>query len=843
MTNLQFGRLVRPLAGSCHSLILTFAFVTAILALFYSPIVASAQESCGNILIERFGETEVFPISDCNDPFQEIDGDLISEVRQTINGELLLPEASVVISEVRTLDIQSSITFTDQPENVFVYSSLYRMVGEDYVLVSDPFNQDLLIDNVEPGKYVLMTEVEGVPVVGYNSNWLHKIKSFIIPTAHAQFADFAIERVATPFTVVLEEPEPTGASSVLFLPGIQASRLYKDGLLGTEDQVWEPNFNEDVADLEFDDSFQSVNNVYTRDVIDSVDVLFGLVSVADIYKNFLTTFTALEHNGQIVEFLPFAYDWRYDVFHVATQDVAYPNNEIKRLKEEIERMSVGSKNGKVTIVAHSNGGLVLKALFDSYPEQNFREKIDKVVMVGTPQIGAPKAIASLLHGYDQGTPFQLKINTQTVRRISLNLPSAYGLLPSDEYLTSGAAPTVFFDSSESTSQFREQYGNAINGSAELDAFLLGQEGRDNADTIEAAAIVNETLLQNAGEQADILNSLIIPSEIEFYSIVGTGKETEVAFEYRGFEERICTQELFTEVCETEVFYKPVPILSLDGDGTVPAVSASYDGIVHYVDIRDTPYDHKNLTEYDEILEFIETVVLDEELTVNNTKPVYSSDQLLIGIHSPMEILVTDAEGNRLGVMGENILTDIPNSSYRELAGSKYVTVPVDTDVEIVFTGKANGGATVTIDEFNKDGQVVQAVVPIPVVSPTTRSSLSINNSKVSNLETDVDGDGVIDEIRTPNGELIIVDNPEFTYSELLTIIAKIDNRFAKRFLTRVAERAEKFGQKSQVNSRFEKVEFQLLKLLEKSTKRFERRGIIESDLAEEVLIIISAIKK
>jgi pimeloyl-ACP methyl ester carboxylesterase len=592
-----------------------------------------------------------------------------------------------------------------------------------------------------------------------DQTWLSQLREIIVPTAHAQFGascapGYIPKRSVLEFEVSQADQEFTGASSVLFLPGIQASRLYKDGLFGSEDQVWEPTSNEDVDDLRFDSSFESVNIIYTRDAVDNVSRAFGLVDI-DIYKNLLDTFNQLDRVGEIEEFLPFAYDWRYDVFHVATEDVSYTDGEVKRLKDEIERLAAESYTKKVSVIAHSNGGLVLRALLASYDDQEFINKIDQVIMVGTPLLGAPKTIASLLHGYGQGTPGQFIIGDSTARRVSLKFPGAYGLLPSDIYLSSGAAPTVFFDTSESTAQFRERYGNAVNGPAELEAFLLGEEGRDSATTIEAASTLNETLFSSARSQSSKLDDFSMPDNIDFYTIVGTGKETEVAFEYREFSERTCRQELFTEVCETEVFSKPIPILSLDGDGTVPAVSAAFDGITHYIDLRDASYDHKNLTESPEILEFITDLILDESVDVNNNAPTYNTEQLLIGIHSPMNILVTDSNGNQTGVVDEGILTNILNSSYRELAGSKFVTVPKGTNLEIIFTGTANGGATVTVDEFDESGRTQQrAVVPIPIVTSTTLSTLVITDTTVSNLETDVDGDGTIDEIRTPDGELV-----------------------------------------------------------------------------------------
>ena len=64
----------------------------------------------------------------------------------------------------------------------------------------------------------------------------------------------------------------SGNSSVLFIPGLQASRLYEGTVLNCslncEDQLWEPNANSDVEDLYLDESGNSIrSNIYTRDII------------------------------------------------------------------------------------------------------------------------------------------------------------------------------------------------------------------------------------------------------------------------------------------------------------------------------------------------------------------------------------------------------------------------------------------------------------------------------------------------------------------------------------------------------------------------------------------------
>ncbi len=64
---------------------------------------------------------------------------------------------------------------------------------------------------------------------------------------------------------------PPDQANVLFLPGIKASRLYKKGTLGTEDQLWLPNyFGNDLKDLALDGDGKSVNSVYAKDILSQV---------------------------------------------------------------------------------------------------------------------------------------------------------------------------------------------------------------------------------------------------------------------------------------------------------------------------------------------------------------------------------------------------------------------------------------------------------------------------------------------------------------------------------------------------------------------------------------------
>ena len=140
-------------------------------------------------------------------------------------------------------------------------------------------------------------------------------------------------------------------SSVVFIPGLEASRLYIKGDI-YEDQLWEPNRHQDVQDLYLDQNGQSIKpNIYTSDIIDEIN--YSPIGQSNIYKSFIKMMKGLKTDGTIANWKALPYDWRFDLPEV----VANAN-----MLAEIETMAITSNTGKVTIIAHSNGGLVAKEL-------------------------------------------------------------------------------------------------------------------------------------------------------------------------------------------------------------------------------------------------------------------------------------------------------------------------------------------------------------------------------------------------------------------------------------------------------------------------------------------------
>ena len=217
----------------------------------------------------------------------------------------------------------------------------------------------------------------------------------------------------------------TGYSNVAFLPGLLGSRLYQQQLF--ENKLWEPNRNADVEKLYLTDTGESVNqNIYTNDIIDEA---FGF----NVYKEFSKSMNDLVNNGTINAWQPMPYDWRADIEDIVNNDVLLNNNITYNIAESVAALAESSANGKVTIIAHSNGGLLGKLLISKLEAEGKSALVDKFIMVGAPQLGTPSAIIGLLHGGERGVLKGWLPNHEVTRELSENMQSAYNLLPSAKY--------------------------------------------------------------------------------------------------------------------------------------------------------------------------------------------------------------------------------------------------------------------------------------------------------------------------------------------------------------------------------------------------------------------------
>jgi|AntRauTorckE6833_2_1112554.scaffolds.fasta_scaffold22176_1 hypothetical protein len=214
-----------------------FQFLGVVTGSILLPFSLTAAQSCGDFIYTYdYGdgpEEEREPITDCANPFGLTDESTVVDVTITIAGNQIETGDEILIS---ALPVNLTFSVDTGLAGHFDHSQLARHEGDDYRYIQNYSSSNLPIHAT--GTYSLVTRVMEKPILVSSRSWWQKLFPPLIPTAYAQNIALPEEEVfVTTFTIKLkepEEPDPTGASSVLFLPGIQASRLYTDGVLGTE---------------------------------------------------------------------------------------------------------------------------------------------------------------------------------------------------------------------------------------------------------------------------------------------------------------------------------------------------------------------------------------------------------------------------------------------------------------------------------------------------------------------------------------------------------------------------------------------------------------------------------
>lgn len=568
-------------------------------------------------------------------------------------------------------------------------------------------------------------------------------------------------------------------SNVMFLPGIKASNLYMKEEDGDEDQLWVPNyFGDDVEELFLDKDGKSINNVYTNEPIKELPN-------GNIYKTFLSEMEALKNAGAINNFQSFAYDWRQSVEDVAKNGTPYVGEITKLAIADLQALAESSKSKKVTLVAHSNGGLLAKAMMLEIERLGMVGLVDKIIFVGSPQMGTPLATLSLLYGYDEAILGGTLISREEARTLAENMPGAYGLLPSEGYFKRAEDPLIIFSSKNTRyNNFFTAYGENIDSYQEFKKFLLGTDDKrtkPEADEVELENVLNSGILEKASEMHARLDAWVPPVGVEVIQIAGWGLDTVSGVEYKEKERTICAifSGKIIPSCIGNGKYEPIydPKWTVDGDNVVVTPSAlmlpEEENIKRYwVDLyghNDINQNrrHKNLLEVDSILKFIANKIKNVE---NTSLPQYiqtsrpsdyenAKPRLRMSLYSPLDIHLYDEIGNHTGpktieIEGhEQVIFEenIPNSYYYQMGERKYVGFPADEKIMIEMDGYALGSYTLKLEEvkMTADGEEIVSNTTFSDLPTTQETSVKFNFNGnglegMSKIEADVDGDEEID---------------------------------------------------------------------------------------------------
>jgi pimeloyl-ACP methyl ester carboxylesterase len=581
-------------------------------------------------------------------------------------------------------------------------------------------------------------------------------------------------------------------SNVLFLPGIEASRLYDSE--GGEKRLWEPDGDTNAMQLSLTQQGKSVRpDVYTKDVLDEAYITNA---GPNVYKSFIASMNTLKSTGKINDWAPIPYDWRLsleDILNGGNQTggtISYLNaTNTPYIEQTLRHLAATSRTGKVTIIAHSNGGLVVKALMLRLGASTTASLIDKVIFVAVPQIGTPAAVGALLHGYDQGIPFG-RISDATMRTLGNHSPTAYNLLPSANYFTYVDDPVATFDTT-TLPDWSSRYGTAIHSASALHTLLTDSYDRVAAgslDTTDPVSLDNALLTQSENVHA-ALDSWTPPPGVQLIQIAGWGIPTTLSGISYTKGSPLC---LPSGLCTPA---KPISFsarTTVDGDGTVTVpsalwVSTTTGAVDYWVDLGGYNNDNSVSTgfgilaiKHPRILEIqgLRDLISDQLTGVTKSISNYSylsieapfnpHARLRYSLHSPLTLNLYDDQGRHTGVSTTTgqIEEQIPGTYYSEFGDVKYIFTDTSSAAHIIMNGYASGTFTFNVDQYMGNTLTASTTFKDIPSSTSTTAALSVQSdiSTLSPMSVDKNGDGVVDATLAPRlNDIVTLDTtpPEF----------------------------------------------------------------------------------
>jgi pimeloyl-ACP methyl ester carboxylesterase len=559
---------------------------------------------------------------------------------------------------------------------------------------------------------------------------------------NALTGDTSAWQVGGDFTVVLREP-------IVLVPGIAGTILQKSD--GTE--AW-PNINEMLISpsdsyldaLALDVAGATQSTLRATAILKTARLTLGGITLFsdDFYGNLINAFTSAGYvEGRNLFTAP--YDWRMDI-----------NNSVASLAAVIAQARAASPTGKIDIIAHSMGGLLVKKYLAGIAPVSSTSFLDKVILAGVPELGAPYALKMLNYGDNLGIPIA---NQDEMKKIAQNMPAIYELLPSEKY-TSAVGSYV-------------------------------QDFRNGDDVLLDFAATAQLMTTNASNPADVRNPALVALAGAFhraidaapvaapniYTILGCGKPTITGY----------------DIYDNGV----VDLERGSGDGTVPEVSAmSLANASHnyFVMSGATGIDHTGLTSDARPVTLIAGIVagnigaasgsgaapLPQGISSNiadcETQTVSqgnasqgaassaSETTIEFSAHGTsttdtVDLGVYDASGNYTGVTASGtVATGIPGSEYEKLGNNVFILAPAGKNYKVINQMAGNPATASGTFEMKVRGYRAGAVdreatyLSVPLVGTSTFAELDFSGFN-ENMDLRMGHRNTFDNSRHPDSIL------------------------------------------------------------------------------------------
>ncbi len=520
---------------------------------------------------------------------------------------------------------------------------------------------------------------------------------------------------------------------VIIIPGIVGTELYNgDDLIWMDLKQMLLDINDEFLNiLGLNNQGKSLNIIKIGNIIKGKNFLNKKIDIFDSLIINLKNNNYQENKNLFF----FPYDWRLNMD--STKDL---------LNQKIEEVKTQTGKDKVDIIAHSMGGL----LVEDYINQYGKDSIDKLIFVGTPHLGAPKAGKILLEGDRFSIPW---LEEDRIKEIAQNSPALYELLPSPTYFNNFSGylkpysffSTPFYDYNQTK-----------------DFFLNNKNLNSNVFT-QAESFFAKNL-----QDIDF-------SGIDTYNITGCGRATQSAYRF-------------------DIFGLIGGVGYSQGDGTVPIVSADYINIPSSNKYYSKKSNHAELSSSEDIRNAIVEILKDSQIATssnfsNNKSICGNINGKVLAWHSPVDVNIYDINGNHTGPIENNgVEYSIPDVDYEIIGHNKFMFLPTDNgqEYQIEAIGQKEGSFDLTVSEIQNGQYLITQVfndVPINtsdvasfVVNQTNKNSSLLlqdnNGSREITKSATIEGNAIQDLtppettiktewIKNKKQKLLLIMNPEY----------------------------------------------------------------------------------
>ena len=493
--------------------------------------------------------------------------------------------------------------------------------------------------------------------------------------------------VWTPIVPVKDPNFVATKTPVLIVPGILGTNIYKGADLlwaNPKMSIWTDDFMDPLkfnSDLTPSDFNLEAKGVIRKLIFDAGPVNLRLFDYSD---GLINEFVSQGYE-EGKDLFTFPYDWRYGVSGKFADGTSVADQLKGQIDYIINQTDAGKVAGKVNVVAHSMGGLVLKKYVQEHPSDHH---VGKVVFVGVPNLGSTKAYKVLMIGDGFGIT---GLNDEEIKKIGQNMPAIYDLSPSQSYNNQIGTTLEIVDHSILQGQERIK---------KLD-FNQAQEYLKNNYQANSQGFLNANNTQTVDFENLNLNGL----GIDTYNIVGC---------------KIWTLNKMREVnyMGRKSYYGE----GLNGDGTVPVASSGSinapDDKTFYAEEKD----HSKMLSLDGSRQKIVNLLTGSSLNVGDSiitkQAVQDNPNLcrlkgkLLKMFSPAYFIVTDSYGNMSTIAEDgSVQNDIPGASYELYGDHKYVFLPTDEGQSYTIKLQGTGDGTFTVyDQTIEEDNIVKTQV-------------------------------------------------------------------------------------------------------------------------------------